>query len=82
MVLEDDPDDKTSVIKAQEVQYSVTLVYNPRSVVIDQGADPLSAPCLFILQYMVCALVCTYVRRDDESANCNTKLLSGRLSIR
>ena len=26
------------------VEYSVTLVYNPRSVVNDQGADPLSAP--------------------------------------
>jgi hypothetical protein len=28
---------------------TVTLMENPRSVVIDQGAEPLSAPCLLIL---------------------------------
>ena len=28
---------------------AVTLVNNPGSVVIDQGAEPLSAPCPFIL---------------------------------
>ena len=31
------------------VEYSVSLMNNPRSDVIDQGADPLSAPQLLIL---------------------------------
>ena len=33
----------------QPVEYSVSLMDNPRSDVIDQGADPLSAPQLLIL---------------------------------
>ena len=63
-----------SLVRAgsKDLPDSVMLMYNPRSVVNDQGADPLSAPQLLILSYMVCALyVCMYVMMDNQPINAN-----------
>ena len=59
----------------------VMIVGNPRTIVIDQGAEhPISAPCLLILNiHGLCMLVCTCVCREYESAKCNIYLLSGYL---
>ena len=49
------------------------LMDNPGSIVIDQGAEPISAPCLLILNiHGLCTLVFTCVFRECESAKCNT----------
>ena len=51
------------------------LMDNLGSIVIDQGAGPISAPCLLILNiHGLCMLVCTCVYREYESAKCNTYL--------
>src|ERR1700679_3304252 len=49
---------------------TVTLVDNPGSVVIDQGAEPISAPCLLILNiHGLCTLyVLVYVGMMSQSS--------------
>src|ERR1700678_2083381 len=49
---------------------TVTLMDNPGSVVIDQGAEPISAPCLLILNiHGLCTLyVLVYVGMMSQSS--------------
>ena len=52
------------------------IVGNPRTIVIDQGTEPIPAPCLLILNvHGLCMLVCTSVCREYESAKRNTYLV-------
>jgi hypothetical protein len=44
----------------------VMSMCNPKDNVIDQGADPLSAPQLLILHWVVCALEVQYVCSDND----------------
>ena len=58
----------------------VMVMCDPGTIVIDQGAEPISAPCLLILNvHGLCMLVCTCVYREYELAKCNTYLLSSYL---